>query len=114
MEFAQFFIRVGVSMTMVVFGAHQMLRPGLWLDYIPRWLEKILPTGPKTFMRVHGLGNILLGFFLHLNLFPKAAAWLVFFWWLVIIPFAFRKNWTIGLRDLTILFAIIAYLILIY
>ncbi|MBX4198307.1 hypothetical protein KW782_03165 [Candidatus Parcubacteria bacterium] len=108
-----FIIRFGVSLIMIVFGIHQILEPGHWLEYIPPWLEKLSPISPKADMRLHASGNIIFGLLFVSNIFPIAGGWIVLIWWLSILPFAFRKNWAIGMRDLTIILSIVAYLTLI-
>jgi hypothetical protein len=110
----EFIIRFGVSLIMVVFGIHQMIKPQDWFEYIPSWIEKISPVSMTADMRLHALGNIVLGLFYLSDLAPKTGNWLVLIWWLTILPFAFRKNWAIGMRDLTIVLAILAHLRMLY
>lgn len=99
---------------MVVFGLHQIIKPHNWFEYIPQWLEALSPVSKTTNMRLHGLGNIMFGLFFLSDLAPKTASWITLIWWLTILPFAFRRNWSIGMRDLTIIFAIIAHLFMLY
>jgi len=109
----EFLLRFGVSLIMLVFGIHQLIKPQDWFEYIPKWLQDFLPTKPTTEMRMHALGNILFGGFLLSNIYPVAAGWVAFIWWLTILPFAFRRSWAIGMRDLTIIFALGAYILLV-
>ena len=112
--YPEFLLRFGISLVMIVFGIHQLMQPRDWLEYLPAWLKKFDPLSPITTMRLHGVGNVVLGFWFFTNILPIIAGWVVFGWWLSILPFAFRKNWAIGMRDLTIIFAIAAYLSFIY
>ena len=106
-------IQCGVALTMLVFGINQMLRPTYWVTrYIPQVLISLLPMKPVTFMRLHALGNIIFGLFLVISFgHPLVAAWVALIWWITILPFAFRF-WEIGMRDLTIIFSLIALIIL--
>jgi uncharacterized membrane protein len=105
-------IRAFVSLIMIVFGIHQVMKPQNWFEYIPSWLEKVLPFSTKTGMTIHGLGNILFGLLFVSSIFPIASGWITLIWWLSILPFAFRRNWSMGMRDLTIIASIVAYLLL--
>ena len=109
-------LRLGTALVMVVFGVHQMLWPHEWFEYLPAWLKKLSPVSDTTDMRLHAVGNIFLGLWFGLagTLFPFVIAWLVLIWWLSILPFAFRRNWSIGMRDTTIIFGVIAYLMILY
>jgi hypothetical protein len=110
-ETAIWTIRTGVSVTMLVFGLHQLVRPSAWLAYEPEIIKKYSPISPESLMRFHALGNILIGIFLVAgNFYPLTAAWVALLWWISILPFAFKVKWDIGLRDLAIaasLFALI-------
>lgn len=105
-------IRYGAALTMVVFGISQMLNPNKWIDYIPESLRKISPIQPQTTMRLHAIGNVLLGLWLISGMYIEIALWANIIWWISILPFAFIKEWTIGLRDVSIIMALIAALAL--
>ncbi len=109
-----FVIRFGVSLIMVAFGLHQMVKPEKWFDYIPEFVHKLSPLKPATEMRLHALGNIVFGIFFFIHVMPKTGGWITLIWWLTILPFAFRKNWAIGMRDLTIILSVVSYLMMVY
>ncbi len=104
-------IRMGTALTMVLFGLNQFFSPQKWIDYIPGWMRKLSPMQPQTTMRIHSLGNIFLGIWLALGFAPVLGAWINIIWWASILPFAFMKDWRIGLRDLSITFSLIALLL---
>ncbi len=108
-----FVISFGVGITMIAFGINQLTKPGNWLGYMPSWLTGASPMKPETTMRIHALGNILFGLFLIFPLYPIVAAWIGLIWWITILPFAFKYDWRIGMRDLSIVFALIALVMLI-
>ncbi len=112
MEESILIIRIATALTMIVFGIHQFLNPSDWTDYIPDWLSKLMPFGKQTDMRMHAIGNIVIGLWFGLGFFPILATWVTFLWWVSILPFAFRKNWAIGMRDLTIIAGILAVLVM--
>lgn len=113
MDIAILLLRVAPALTMVIFGLNQLLRPGDWLDYIPAWATKSSPMKPESSMRLHSLGNLAFGLFLASGWHPLLAAWVALVWWVSILPFAFRVNWAIGLRDLTISLGLVALILLI-
>ncbi len=106
-------LRISVALTMVIFGIHQFLNPREWIHYIPKFLQNLSPVSLETDMRAHSLGNMAFGLFLIAgNFHPLLAAWVALIWWITILPFAFQVKWDIGLRDLTIIGALIALVIL--
>lgn len=107
-------IRLGIGFTMVCFGLSQFFNPQGWLMYIPGWLEKLLPMKATTLMREHALGNFFLGLLFMIGVWPLVLAWLVLLWWLSIFPFALRHDHYIALRDLSIIMATIAVIVLLH
>lgn len=105
-------IRLSVSAVMVVFGLSQLIRPGRWLDYLPRLTRWLLPVRPESFMRSHGLGNLALGTLLASGMWPAVLLWAAIGWWVSILPFALRHDVYIGLRDMAIIAALAACLLL--
>ena len=103
MDFVIGLLQWGPSLTMLLFGVSQWRHPERWTEYIPEW---VIPFSffddKKALMRFHALGNIVFGAFLFSTLYPLAAAWIAFLWWISILPFAFRVDWTIGMRDLSV------------
>lgn len=110
MDIPIFLLRLAPALTMLVFGIHQIRKPEPWFEYVPQWFQRIVPTGP--FMRVHGLGNVLLALFLVSGFYPLAAAWLTFIWFLTIVPNAFMDSWKTGMRDLAITISLLALIFL--
>src|SRR5438105_486598 len=120
MELAKILITLSGSLLMVSFGINQMLHPEAWVNYIPEWFKKLSPQSPTGFMRTHALGNIafglllLVGVLLFSGLIPIIAAWLALLWMLSIVPFAYARDWSIGVRDLSVTLALAALLALLY
>jgi uncharacterized membrane protein YphA (DoxX/SURF4 family) len=110
METAIWILRFAPAITMFTFGIHQIMNPNPWFEYVPKWLQKIIPPAP--FMKVHGAGNILLALFLVSGLYPLVAAWVVFIWWLSIVPSAMMDSWRTGMRDLSVTLALLALIVL--
>lgn len=107
-------IEISTAITMIAFGIHQFIKPEAWIKYIPNWLSKIDPLSDKKTMQLHAALNILIGLFLVFDFgFSTLAAWIAFLWWLSIVPFAFRVDWTVALRDLVITLSLLAAIFLI-
>lgn len=113
LDVAAFIIRLGIGTTMVAFGLHQIVHPEKWLEYIPKWLGFFLPTSREHFLRSHGAGNFLLGTWLILGFWQPVAVWITLLWWVSILPFALRVQWSIGLRDLSIIASLVALLLIV-
>lgn len=112
MNNAIWLIRIAAALTMLPFGINQILKPGGWVKYLPEPVKKMSPLAPEAQMRLHALGNIVFALFLVSGLYPLLAAWVAFVWYLTIIPFAFMKDWTIGLRDTAVALALLALIFL--
>jgi hypothetical protein len=111
-EVAALLIRLVVGVVMVLFGISQMRSPEKWLKYIPGLLRFIMPIKPASFMRIHSLGNLGLGLLLASGLWQPASIWLALVWWILVLPFAFYYEYTVGLRDAAIIMALIALLVM--
>lgn len=107
-EIAGLLIRFGVGLVMIVFGINQMRSPTGWLAYMPPFVRFILPIDSKLFMRMHGVTNLVLGALLLSGLWLPVAACIALAWWIWILPFATYYHWTVGLRDLAIILALLA------
>lgn len=112
MDPAQFLLRLGPALAMVIFGINQWRKPTDWLHYIPEWISSSSPMKPQMQMRLHAVGNIAFGLFLISNWQPYWSAWVALIWWVTILPFAFRASWAVGLRDLAITLGLLALVLL--
>jgi uncharacterized protein YjeT (DUF2065 family) len=101
-----------IGLNMVIFGAHQIVQPKRWRHYIPGWLQELLPVEPETAMRVHGSGNVSLGLWFMSGVLVNISAIFVAAWWAFILPFCGRVSWRAGVRDASILSAVIAIILL--
>jgi hypothetical protein len=104
-------LALAVGGTMISFGQDQIRRPDHWTHYIPDWLDRLLPVSRPVALRTHGTGNVSLG--LGLVLFSQSQlVWLLAAgWWAFVTPLCGRIDWRDGLRDATILTAIIGAVI---
>lgn len=109
---ARLLIRLGVGIVMLLFGLSQIKSPAKWLGYIPGFLKFIMPIRPTSFMRLHSLGNIVLGGLLVSSFWQPVSIWLALIWWGTILPFAFYYGYTTGLRDFAIIMALVSLLLL--
>lgn len=107
---AKLILRLAPALLMILFGLNQLYYPEVWLNYIPSWI----PSDHITFMRVHAIGNIVLGLLLAsgIELYWTLTASLI--WWFSIVVAAFPVDWTVGTRDLTIASSIVALYLLEY
>lgn len=111
-EWVELMLRLSVGLMMIAFGLHQMWRPDKWLEYIPRWLGRVLPVSALSFMASHGFGNFVLGTALALGVWQPVILWIVLVWWLSLLPFVFYVNWRNGFRDIVAIAAVISLIVL--
>jgi hypothetical protein len=111
-ETVSLLIRLGVGIPMILFGISQLRTPEKWLKYMPGLFRFILPVKATSFMRVHSVGNLLLGALLAAGVWEPAILWITIFWWVSILPYAFYYEYSVGLRDASIIMALIALLVL--
>jgi uncharacterized protein YjeT (DUF2065 family) len=107
-----FLIQLSVGAVMVLFGIDQFTKPGGWLAYMPEFVKRMSPMSPERQMRMHALANIILGLLLAIGVWDYWIAWLCLLWFLSILPFAFRRDWRIGMRDLAITVSLVVLLLL--
>lgn len=113
MELAINLLKFGIAFTMIIYGIHQLWKPAEWVKYLPKWLRAISSSYENIEIRLHGVGNILIGTWLISGFFPLIGAWLTFIWWLTILPTIWKVDWTSFFRDITIICAVGAYISLI-
>jgi hypothetical protein len=105
------FVSLAVGLTMISFGANQIRRPQSWIQYIPSRLGDLLPMSRTTALRMHGLGNVSLGASL-LCVYRLRMPWLMTAaWWAFVTPLCGRVDWRVGMRDASVLSAIVAVLL---
>jgi hypothetical protein len=113
-QIARLLIHLSIGFVMVCFGISQFIKPKIWLGYIPKWLAFVMPIKSTTFMREHALGNFFIGLLFMIGVWPMVMAWIAGIWWLSILPFALLYDKYIGLRDLAIIMAIVADIVLLH
>lgn len=111
-EIANLLIRLSIGTVMFIFGLSQVKSPEKWLKYMPGIIRFLMPIKPTSFMKVHALGNLSLGILLASGLFQPISIWVAIVWWAWVSPFAFYYEFTVGLRDLAIIMAIVSLLFL--
>lgn len=112
MTVAIILLRSSIALLMIIFGIHQYLSPGRWFEYIPAMMKRTPTMSPHSVMRIHSAGNIILGLFLITGFKTLIAAWIVFIWWLSMLPFSFMEKWSTGLRDTVIAISLLALIFL--
>ena len=101
-------ITTAVGLNMIVFGISQITRPAGWRHYLPQSFAQLLPMSRDTALRIHGLGNISLGLWFASGRGQKVSTPIVAGWWAFVLPLCGRQDWRAGMRDVSILGAILA------
>ncbi len=102
-------LRLMGSVVMIPFAIDQLTHPKEWLEYVPAWLHPMLPGGPDGFMRIHALGNLVIGVWLLIGIFPKVAAGLSVLWMATIVGGALLAGkWQVAVRDLAVTIGLLA------
>ncbi len=105
-------MRSGIGLVLAVFGCHQFIFRQNWRKLIPTDLAFLHGREAMTVLFVSGI-NISIGLFLISGYFLLAAAWLAFMWQVCTLPFAFNRNWQVGVNDLGLSFCLFALILLI-
>ena len=104
-----FILRAGLAVVFFYAAVAAFLDPTSWIGFIPPWLRKIIPTG--TFLVMHSIYQLILGFWLLSNKKTFYAAVLSAFTILAIISFNIGAL-DIVFRDITILLSAVALAVL--
>lgn len=103
-------IRVGLALALVLFGIDQIRRPALWLS----------ASGTHSFLnpsvsviRYWGIAAILIGTLLLIGVHLVVVGWLVLAWWMWGSSMDFRRDWSLGVRDMVIGIMTLALIILV-
>ncbi len=96
-------LRLMGAVVMIPFAIDQLLDPMAWTSYVPAWLQRLLPGWPDGFMRVHAVGNIVIGLWLLSGLFTKGAAGVSVLWMsTIVVGTLLTGRWQIAARDLAV------------
>jgi len=94
------FYNFALGFVFFVFGVWQILNPGYWTAYLPKFLYFL---SPEEFFRINGIFNFLVGLALILNFHPLIFSLLAIFHLLGVI-FVIGIYNDIAIRDLGLLF----------
>ena len=108
---ALLFLRLGICITLFYAAISAFLNPTSWIGFIPVWTGSIIDG--NTFLHIHSIFNIFLGFWLLSNKKVFYPSIIVFLLTLFIILFNLGAL-DILFRDIAILFSSIALAILAY
>jgi len=96
-------LRLMGAVVMIPFAIDQMMHPAEWTEYVPKWLSPRLPGWPDGFMRVHALGNLIIGAWLLSSFLSKAAAAVAVLWMATIVGGALLTGrWQVAARDFAV------------
>ncbi len=107
-----FLLKLGPALVMILFGISQLMSPGMWLPFIPEWVITNVPLPATTIMKIHAIVNICLGLLLLSGWKAGIVIPVVILWFISILPFAFMVDWTLALRDSSIILSLVALLAL--
>ena len=69
-------LRLGLGLVLVYAGIGMFVNPVSWVGYVPQWLGEII--APETFLAVHGVFELILGFLVIPGFFLSIASLLLF------------------------------------
>ncbi len=102
-------LRLMGAVVMIPFAIDQLTHPKEWMEYVPARLQPMLPGGPDGFMRIHALGNLVIGVWLLSGIFSKAAAGLSVLWMATIVGGSLLAGkWQVAVRDLAVTIGLLA------
>ncbi len=112
METSALLLRFGIGLLFAVFGAHKIIHPFAWIQWLPHEVVKLLPTSESAALIAHGVTEAFIGIILMSGLLGVMGTWLAFAWMITVLPFAFHRDWQIGMRDLALAFCLLALVFL--
>lgn len=94
--YAPSMVRIGVAMVFLWFGANQLLRPGYFIGYLPKFIFS-LPGEPATYILLNGGMEIVFGTLLLLGFYTRISALIL---GLHLAGITYTVGWNeIGARD---------------
>ena len=75
-ECAKTTLRIGMALVFLSFGVMQLSSPEQWLGFLPEWTTN-LQMSQTIFVYLNGSAEIILGLFLIVGLYTRAAALLL-------------------------------------
>lgn len=67
-------IRIGIALVLLWFGIDELLRPDVWMGYIPPWLAPLILVSIRSFVLFNGSMEIIIGLFLLIGLYTRMFA----------------------------------------
>ncbi len=102
-------LRLMGAAVLIPFAIDQLMHPAEWTEYVPGWLHPMLPGWPAGFMRVHALGNLVIGVWLLSGIFTKAAAGVSVLWMVTIVGgVLLTGKWQLAVRDFAVTLGLLA------
>jgi uncharacterized membrane protein YphA (DoxX/SURF4 family) len=96
-RFAPIFLRIGLSLVFLWFGAQQIINTNMWTSLIPSWLTSLSGISAGVWVHFNGAFEIVFGFCLLAGYFTRITALLLA---LHLLDITFIVGYTsIGIRD---------------
>ena len=70
-------LRIGMAGVLVWFGAHQLMEPNNWVGFVPDYATSLSGFSALQIVLMNGCAEIVLGLFIFLGLFTRAAAFVM-------------------------------------
>lgn len=88
-------LQIGLAFVFIYFGIDKIVKPDLWMGFVPIWIKDIIPFSLEAFMIINGIFEILIGILVLFKNSMKGAALLMSLFLLFVI-------FSLGLNTLTV------------
>jgi uncharacterized membrane protein YphA (DoxX/SURF4 family) len=105
-KYSSLALRLGLGILFLLFGIGQLTNTTYWLSFLPPWASGYLPVSPDLFMKMNGVLELILAFFILLGLFTRVFSALAGLHMLSIIAAVGYND--ISVRDFAVFMACLA------
>ncbi len=92
---SKIFLQMSLAFVFIYFGIDKIVKPELWMGFMPMWMMKMMPFPMAVFMLLNGIFEILIGVLILFKPSVKGAA-------LLMSVFLFFIILSLGINNLTV------------
>lgn len=105
-----FILQLAIAFVFLWFGVDKMIRPEMWIGWIPEWFSAYIKVNPVHFMLFNGAIEVVLALWI---LIPFKNHWAAFLTFLYFIPILIITGLSqVGIRDISLAIATLSLALL--
>ncbi len=107
-----FILQLGLAVTFVYAGVDILWHPSNWIGWLPQWVSAISPLKDTPLLYTIGVAHIILAVLLFVPRYTRVAAALLAAFLVALLVSSSRDSWLIVYRDVGVLAAALALILL--